>query len=74
MNEITAYMNAMPPAAAMAGIYTEVDTNRGVWKAPANVLNNFLVGLKVKIEQQEQKKLDVSGTGELINAICPRAP
>ena len=27
----------LPPSAAMAGIYRQVDADRGVWKAPANV-------------------------------------
>ena len=30
----------MPPGAAMAGVYTAVDSARGVWKAPANVSLN----------------------------------
>ncbi|MCP9268458.1 phage tail sheath subtilisin-like domain-containing protein [Xenorhabdus sp. XENO-1] len=28
---------AIPPSAAMAGVYASVDLSRGVWKAPANV-------------------------------------
>ncbi|CDM88889.1 phage tail sheath family protein [Xenorhabdus bovienii] len=28
---------AIPPSAAMAGVYAAVDLSRGVWKAPANV-------------------------------------
>ena len=27
----------LPPSGAMAGVYAEVDAERGVWKAPANV-------------------------------------
>ncbi|MFK7880964.1 cadherin-like domain-containing protein [Roseobacter sp.] len=71
MNEITAYMNGMPPAAAMAGIYTAVDANRGVWKAPANVSVNSVVAPKVNINHEEQENLNVSTTGKSINAIRP---
>lgn len=37
IDTITRYRNTLPVAPAMAGVYTAVDTNRGVWKAPANV-------------------------------------
>lgn len=71
MDEITKYMNVMPPAAAMAGIYTMVDGSRGVWKAPANVSVNSVVAPKVNINHEEQENLNVSTTGKSINAIRP---
>ncbi len=36
LKEINNKINLLPPSGAMAGIYTMVDTTRGVWKAPAN--------------------------------------
>ncbi|TCP40177.1 cadherin-like domain-containing protein [Rhodovulum marinum] len=71
MNEITALMNTMPPAAAMAGIYTMVDNTRGVWKAPANVSLNSVVSPRLNISHEEQENLNVSTTGKSINAIRP---
>jgi phage tail sheath protein FI len=71
MDEIAKYMNVMPPAAAMAGIYTMVDDSRGVWKAPANVSVNSVVAPRVNINHEEQENLNVSTTGKSINAIRP---
>ncbi|MFK7871023.1 MAG: cadherin-like domain-containing protein [Roseobacter sp.] len=71
MDEIAKYMNVMPPAAAMAGIYTAVDDSRGVWKAPANVSVNSVVAPRVNINHEEQENLNVSTTGKSINAIRP---
>lgn len=71
MNCITRYMNAMSPAAAMAGLYTMVDNSRGVWKAPANVSVNAVVAPMVNIDNLQQENLNVSTTGKSINAIRP---
>ncbi|MBU3030114.1 phage tail sheath C-terminal domain-containing protein [Paracoccus marinaquae] len=71
MNSITRYMNAMSPAAAMAGLYTMVDNSRGVWKAPANVSVNSVVAPMVNIDNLQQENLNVSTTGKSINAIRP---
>ncbi|WP_324752257.1 phage tail sheath C-terminal domain-containing protein [Roseovarius sp. Pro17] len=71
MNAITAYMNTMPPSAAMAGIYTAIDNSRGVWKAPANVSLSSVVSPTVVINHEEQENLNVSITGKSINAIRP---
>jgi len=71
MNAITTYMNAMPPGAAMAGLYTMVDNSRGVWKAPANISVNSVVSPMISINHEEQGDLNVSTTGKSINAIRP---
>ena len=71
MNAIAAYMNVMPPAAAMAGVYTAVDNTRGVWKAPANVSVAGVTGPMVNIDHAQQENLNVSTTGKSINAIRP---
>lgn len=68
---IAARMNALPPAAAMAGIYTMVDNSRGVWKAPANVSLNAVVAPMVNIDHAEQEDLNVTPQGKSINAIRP---
>lgn len=62
--------NILPPAAAMAGIYTQVDNSRGVWKAPANVNLFSVIKPIVQITDKEQESLnrDVI-SGKSINAI-----
>ncbi|MFK7762649.1 MAG: phage tail sheath C-terminal domain-containing protein [Roseobacter sp.] len=71
MNAITKFMNVMPPSAAMAGVYTAVDNQRGVWKAPANVSVAGVTGPMVNIDHAQQENLNVSTTGKSINAIRP---
>jgi phage tail sheath protein FI len=46
-----------------------VDSNRGVWKSPANVSLNRVSAPTVSIERSEQDGLNVSDTGKSINAI-----
>lgn len=63
------YVN-LPPSGAIAGVYARVDRNRGVWKAPANVSLNSVIGPKKKINDELQAELNVdSNTGKSINAI-----
>ncbi|WP_090261259.1 phage tail sheath family protein [Roseivirga pacifica] len=64
-------LNLLPPSAAMAGIYTLVDNNRGVWKAPANVSLNAVTKPAVNISHDEQEDLNVTLHGKSINAIRP---
>jgi Bacteriophage tail sheath protein len=71
INAITARMNVMPPAAAMAGVYTAVDAARGVWKAPANVSLNSVTAPMVNISHDDQEDLNVTPQGKSINAIRP---
>lgn len=59
----------LPPAAAIAGVYATVDSNRGVWKAPANISLNFVRELSVKLDDEDQKDMNVTVTGKSINAI-----
>lgn len=62
-------LNLLPPAAAMAGIYTMVDNTRGVWKAPANVSLASVISPAVNITHDEQEDLNVTIAGKSINAI-----
>ena len=69
LSKIKDKLNLLPPSAAMAGIYTLVDNNRGVWKAPANVSLNAVVSPAVNISADEQEDLNVTTAGKSINAI-----
>ncbi|MBR9777531.1 MAG: phage tail sheath family protein [Cytophagales bacterium] len=62
-------VNTMPPSAAMAGIFTSVDMNQGVWIAPANVAINSETGPAVHITSEMQEDLNVPLSGKAINAI-----
>lgn len=70
LDEIREKMNLLPPSAAMAGVYTVIDNNRGVWKAPANTSLNNVVKPAVNITHEQQQDLNVDAlTGKSINAI-----
>jgi phage tail sheath protein FI len=69
LTEMQHQLNLLPPAAAMAGVYTMVDNSRGVWKAPANVSLNAVVSPSVSITHDEQEDLNVTTQGKSINAI-----
>lgn len=60
----------LPPSAAIAGVYANVDRTRGVWKAPANVSLNAVVKPEVFISDIDQKDFNVDATnGKSINCI-----
>lgn len=62
-------LNLMTPSAAMAGIYTTVDNNEGVWVAPANVGIQSVVAPAVKIDLKAQEDLNVPLDGKSVCAI-----
>ena len=66
---INRHMRLLPPSGTMVGIYSNVDATRGVWKAPANVSVNAVVGPAFKITHKEQEDLNVHTSGKSINAI-----
>jgi hypothetical protein len=63
-------LNLLPPSSAMAGVYTTVDNNRGVWKAPANVSLSGVIAPEVNITSQQQELFNVDAvSGKSINCI-----
>lgn len=63
-------LNVLPPSGAIAGVYAATDRDRGVWKAPANISLNAVVGPAVKISQYEQESYNVdANAGKSINII-----
>ncbi len=62
-------LNLMPPSAAMAGIYSVVDNNEGVWVAPANVGVQGVIAPAVKVDHQAQEDLNMPLDGKSICAI-----
>ena len=69
LTEMASFLNLLPPSAAMAGVYTKVDNNRGVWKAPANVSLNSVISPAINITHGDQEDLNVTPQGKSINAI-----
>ncbi|HET6610717.1 MAG TPA: phage tail sheath family protein [Kofleriaceae bacterium] len=55
----------VPPSGHLAGVYSRVDSERGVHKAPANELVRGALGLKYNVSRGEQDLLNPKG----INAI-----
>ncbi|MFD0861709.1 phage tail sheath family protein [Sungkyunkwania multivorans] len=60
----------LPPSSTMAGVYARVDSDRGVWKAPANVGVVYVSKPSVPVSSEDQELLNVHPpTGKSINAI-----
>lgn len=58
------------PSASMAGVYARVDSQRGVWKAPANVDLRSVLSPTVSVSAEEQEGLNLDATsGKSINVI-----
>ncbi|UWX56707.1 phage tail sheath subtilisin-like domain-containing protein [Chlorobaculum sp. MV4-Y] len=63
-------LNQLPPSGAIAGVYAAVDSDRGVWKAPANISLNSVVSPVAKISQEQQADYNVdANAGKSINII-----
>lgn len=59
-----------PAQGSVAGVYAATDRDRGVWKAPANVTINGVVGPAVQLSNEQQDGLNVDpDTGKSINAL-----
>lgn len=65
-------LNLMPPSGAVAGVWAATDRDRGVWKAPANVSLNAVVGPATKINHEQQMEYNVDvNAGKSVNIIRP---
>ena len=64
------YYVVVPPSGGVAGVYAATDTNRGVWKAPANVSLRDVIEPVIRLDNAHQDDLNVDATaGKSINAI-----
>jgi phage tail sheath protein FI len=60
----------LTPCSAVAGVYATVDSNRGVWKSPANVALNYVQSTAIKITDEQQRDLNIDvNDGKSVNAI-----
>ncbi|MCB0550969.1 MAG: phage tail sheath family protein [Phaeodactylibacter sp.] len=69
MKGVLEQLNFLPPGPGMAGIYAQVDDERGVWKAPANLGLNLVIKPRHKITQEMQEDMNMPINGKAINAI-----
>jgi uncharacterized protein len=67
--ELTNDTITLPASSAVAGVYTNTDSNRGVWKAPANVSLSNVKAPDITLNDVEQEALKTDVTGKSINAI-----
>lgn len=69
-NKTVQCANILPACGAIAGVYTTIDNQRGVWKAPANVSMNGVVDLPIKLSDLQQEPLNVdTNAGKSINVL-----
>ncbi len=73
-NNILSVLNSkatlLPPSGAIAGIYSAVDRDRGVWKAPANVSVSSVNGVSEFINDSIQENMNIDpNAGKSVNAI-----
>ena len=69
MQDMLGLANVVPPSGAMAGVYTRMDEEAGVFWAPANVPINSVLSPIVPLSDDDQEDLNVPLDGKAINAI-----
>lgn len=69
MGGLLRQINVVPPSGAVAGVYTTVDNNLGVFNAPANIGIVAAVSPTVPISNDDQEDLNVPLDGKAVNAI-----
>ena len=63
-------LTTCPPSGAVAGIYAMVDSQRGVWKAPANVSLNGVIEPTYYFDSDDTDNLNIDVVaGKSVNAI-----
>lgn len=66
---VVANESVLPPSAAMAGVMTYVDANRGVWNAPANVSLSGVARPSFPLNGEQQADLNVPVDGKAVDAL-----
>lgn len=62
-------LNTLPPSGAVAGVYAQVDRERGVWKAPANVALQEVVSPAIILTDEDQQDYNLHPGVKSINII-----
>jgi Bacteriophage tail sheath protein len=66
---VRADLGLLPPSGALAGVYAQTDTTRGVWKAPANVALQAVAAPSLAITNAQQDSLNAPPDGKAIDVI-----
>lgn len=66
---MAAKRGTLPPSPAIAGVYTQNDMSRGVWKAPANIGLIAVTVPTLPINDTMQENLNVTSDGLAVNVI-----
>ncbi len=69
MQDLLTAANVLPPAGAMAGVWTLTDNNVGVFKAPANTGIVSVLSPTHTISDEQQQDMNVPLYGKAVNAI-----
>ena len=69
MKDLRKELNLLPPSASMAGIYSMVDDNVGVFQSPANIGVGSVIKPAVNISSDQQEDLNIPIGGKAVNAI-----
>jgi phage tail sheath protein FI len=69
LNVIVSKNDQLPSSAAMAGVFTYTDTNKGVWNAPANIALSAVNRPSYKLTADQQSDLNVPVNGKAIDAL-----
>jgi phage tail sheath protein FI len=70
MQQVLNDANLLPPSGGMAGVMATIDSQQGVWNAPANVSMVRVVDVPIKLSDAQQANLNVDAvSGKSINAI-----
>ncbi|HEX4737550.1 MAG TPA: phage tail sheath C-terminal domain-containing protein [Allosphingosinicella sp.] len=59
----------VPPSAAIAGLWSRNDIDRGVWKAPANLAPSGAAGLSFEMSRAAQEGMNAPPDGLAVNVI-----
>ncbi len=62
-------LNLLPPSGTMAGIYSMVDNQVGVFQSPANVSVGSVIQPALNISSDQQEDLNLPLDGKAVNAI-----
>jgi phage tail sheath protein FI len=69
MKNIQKELNLLPPSASMAGIYSMVDNNVGVFQSPANIGVGSVIKPAINISNDQQEDPNMPIGGKAVNAI-----
>lgn len=69
--ETRLHLKKLPPSGTMAGIYAATDRDKGIWKAPANIRVDAILGPVISFDDRDQENFNIHPSGKSINIIRP---